>query len=401
MMPIPLLRKIHSLSRCGKIPCCTLFVRCFVIAMFLLSSTAGQVMATSDDTYVEVQQLLDSGKIKEATALLKRRANDDTTDWHARNLLGNLALARGDLKEAERLYREAINCDPAQAELHNNLAILYLKSNQGQKALQELLLAVQLEPENSEALYNLSLIYRANGKNEKALEYLQRSANSDPANVKVQFELISSLLSLGKLKEAAIQCQIVVDHYPDSADVRTDLGFLLLQYNLVDDAAGQFGKAANLNAKEPRAWYGLGLAARRLGQADVAVQAFEKAVQLDGTQTDYLADLGYTLLSRKTPDATQAAEKYLLQAVKAAPNNARSNYLLGLSYTESGNNQQAVEYFTTAYGAGLRTPGFLLHYAKLLIAVGKRDDGRKVANEMLSLPALTAEQKDAAEQLLR
>lgn len=400
-MPSSLPWKIRYYSRYRKIPYYALLVGCFTVTFILLSFIAGQAMATSEDPYAAVQQLLDAGKIKEATGLLERYAKDDTTDWHAPNLLGNLALARGDFKEAERLYQEALYRDPAQAEVHNNLAVLYLKTDQGQKAMQELLLAVQLEPENSEALYNLAMIYQANGKKEEALTYLQRAANSDPANIKTQFELISSLLSEGKLKESAVQCQIVVDHYPESAEVRTDLGFLLLHYNLIDDAAGQFGRAANLDPKEDRAWYGLGLTARRLGQVDVAVQALEKAVQLNDGQPDYLADLGYTLLSRKTPADVKNAEMYLLKAVTTAPNHARSNYLLGLSYTESGNNQQAVKYFSTAYGAGLRTPGFLLHYAKLLSAVGKNDDGRKIAKELLANPSLTGEQKAAAEQLLR
>ena len=375
--------------------------RAIAISFFLLFAISSQAMTISDDPYVQVQQLLDAGKIKEATTLLNRLTKADPADWHAPNLLGNLALAQGDAKSAEQYYLEAINRDPSQAELHNNLAVLYLKGGQGQKALQELLLAVRLEPENSQALFNLATIYQANNTNDKALDYLQRAANSDPANTRIQFELIGSLLAAGKLRESAVQCQIVVDHYPQSAEVRTDLGFLLLHYNLIDDAAGQFGRAANLDPKLARAWYGLGLTARRLGQADVAIQTFEKAVALESSQPDYLSDLGYTLLTRKTPEATAAAERYLQQAVKAAPKHARSNYLLGLFYTEQGNSSKAVGYFATAHIGGLRSPGFLLHYARALLDTGKTKEGRGVAQEALTIPSLSPEQKHAAEQLLR
>ncbi len=378
----------------------------FIVAALLVplsgvKAEQKKTMETSQYSYEQVQELLDSGKLAAAEKYLKKLALDDKKDWNAPNLLGNLALAAGDFDKAYDYYKEALDIDPSQGEIHNNIGVLQLKMKNGQEALNAFLMAVALEPENSEALANVSMMYRAGGDLENAARYLQRAVNAQPDNVTTQFELISTLLALGKLKESAIQCQIVVDHHPNSVQVRTDLGFLLLDNNIIDDAAGQFGKAINLDQNSARSWYGLGLAARRLGQVQTALTAFTKAAALAPDQPDYQADLALTTMSLATPEAIAESEKILLTAVLDTPDHPRLLYLTGLFYDEQNNSSEAINYYRQAYNQGMSHAGFLLKYGALLLETGKTAQGKELLNTVATDPDASEIQRTQVEKLLQ
>ncbi len=378
------------------------------IFLVLLLAGTGPTAAAREKTmpgnnaiYEQVQRLLDTGHVEDARTLLQSIARSNSGDWQALNLLGNLELARGRLDQARDFYRQALERDPSQADIYNNIGVLELKAGRGQKAIGQFLMAIRLDPENVQAMSNLAMIYEANGRKQEAIRYLQRAAIADPAAANLQLKLIAALLDMGRMKDAARQCQILVDHHANNDQVRTDLGFLLFRSNLIDDAAGQFGRAVNINRKNGRAWYGLGLTARRLGQTATAIQAFTRATRLDPDQPDYLADLAMTHMALKTTKAMDKAEAILEDGLRRFPDNRRLLYLAGLFHDQRHHPKQALAYYEKVYARGLRQPEFLLNYAELLLQTGKNPQGRALLSSVLQDKNIAPATRTRAQRLLQ
>jgi tetratricopeptide (TPR) repeat protein len=81
--------------------------------------------------------------------------------------------------------------------------------------------------------------------------------------------------------EAAIRSFAVADSLcPALRGARTGLGFALLRLGKVEESETEFRLAAEADSSDGDAFYGLGLANRRLGRRDRAVAALERALRL-------------------------------------------------------------------------------------------------------------------------
>jgi cytochrome c-type biogenesis protein CcmH len=90
-------------------------------------------------------------------------------------------------------------------------------------------------------------------------------------------------------------------------------------------------------------WYLLGLAYRDTGQFAEAKQAFERAMQLQPSNPDYLASLGETILVIGAANAPQEAEGLFRRAIEFRRDHAQSRYYLATLTDLKGNHQQAVD----------------------------------------------------------
>lgn len=272
------------------------------------TKTVKQSEAVMVDPYAKVQQLLDSGALKQAEAALGKIGADNPIDWASHNILGNFAMAQGRYDEAENHYMKAVEANATRAEIYNNLGVLMLKTAKGNKALEYYLLALKMDPDNAQALYNMAEIYLAQGKTKEGLNYLKRATAVNPTNSAAQFKLIGYLFTLEEFAQVETQCNALLKAHPDDADIRADLGYVLLSYKANDAAAAVFGDAVNKAPKMDRAWYGLGLTALRLGQLDAAEQTFKKAIALQSDRVDYHIDLALTQRARRTTAGRMAAQ---------------------------------------------------------------------------------------------
>ena len=86
---------------------------------------------------------------------------------------------------------------------------------------------------------------------------------------------------LGRRAAAIDDAQRLVQAHPDrSAGDWFNLGFLLEADGQLDEAVNAFRRAVSLDGKLDRAWYGMGLALVRLGRHDEAVQALRRNTEL-------------------------------------------------------------------------------------------------------------------------
>ncbi len=120
--------------------------------------------------------------------------------------------------------------------------------------------------------------------------------------------------------------------FPDDGDVHNNLGNVLMDKELLDEAAASYRRALALRPDMVVAHYNLGTVLKELGDLKEAVACCRRALELNPKLPEVHVNLGNFL---KDSGQLDAALQSYRQALKLAPNNftARSNMLFVMNYS--------------------------------------------------------------------
>ena len=143
---------------------------------------------------------------------------------------------------------------------------------------------VDENPSTPEALYTLAKVWETRGDLIRAVQEFRRALRFDNLP-QVQLSLGKVLLKMGKEPEA----MSALDAAATLPDALIERGKVFYRKGDYDKSQADFGSAAKLAPKDPRAWLGLGLSYDRLGEADQASEAWKTALRLapDDPETHY------------------------------------------------------------------------------------------------------------------
>jgi tetratricopeptide (TPR) repeat protein len=185
--------------------------------------------------------------------------------------------------------------ESTQANIHFDLA---LRQYQGQKlpdAKASLAKALSLVPQHPQANLLLGIIDCQQGKFEDAIAPLKLAAAGLPSNPDPWNNLGVAYFQLGRTDEAADAFERVLALKPASPDVAMNLGVLRLRQKRYPDAEKAFHEAAAAPGASAKAWLGLAEAADGSGDSATAMEARQKALALQSTDTGLRAELGQRL----------------------------------------------------------------------------------------------------------
>jgi len=166
--------------------------------------------------------------------------------------LGVIYWQQGKLDEAVTTFRQAIAVNPNFAEAHYTLGTVLQQKGETDAAIAEFREAIKLAPKNPEIRNTLGNALRAKG---------------DIAGARVEFAEGARLQKLKSNNQAAT--------------FATNTGIQRLKEGDADGAIEMFEKAIGLDPEYAPAHYQLGLALRKKGRQAEAQQAFNRARQLD------------------------------------------------------------------------------------------------------------------------
>lgn len=158
---------------------------------------------------------------------------------------------------------------------------------------------------------------------------------------------------------------------PRDATLHIQLGHLLFEKGDFAGAAGAYQKAAELNSRDWKTFYNLGVALSRLARHADALAAQRRALALNPASPEALAQVG--LLLHKTGDNTGALEM-LDRAVVAAPSQFEPHYYRGTVLAAEGRIADAANAQASAVSASpSRFEGYLA-LGKLLVRLGREGE---------------------------
>jgi len=162
---------------------------------------------------------MQSGRMDEAVALLKRATAVAPRDAEAHSNLGTALQSKGLLLDGLRELQEAARLQPSSDAVRFNLGNGLLAVGRGDEAARELTRAVALNPENADAHFNLAMLLGPRGEVDAAIVHLERVIAIDPRHADAYRNLAMALGLRGRLDEALARARAARRLAPASPEV--------------------------------------------------------------------------------------------------------------------------------------------------------------------------------------
>jgi arylsulfatase A-like enzyme/tetratricopeptide (TPR) repeat protein len=197
---------------------------------------------------------------------------------------------RGRPGEAAALARQLVAARPAMPLGHSLLAEALLQSGRKEEALAAMREAQRRGVASDDLLCQLGLTLAELGRPEEGVEVLRPLAGrGGPQFLEA---LAQALSDAGRQQQAAEALRRALAIDPDDAVAYEEQGMVELRRERWAAARASCERALKLNDQLPRAWNDLGVALYKLGEPAAALDAWQRAVDLDGSLLDALWNLG-------------------------------------------------------------------------------------------------------------
>ena len=227
----------------------------------------------------------------------------------------------GDEAEARDVMVELF---PDLSGAHNDQGVFYSRLGDWDRASAAYRRAIELDPDSHEALKNMGVVYARNGQLAEAHEYYQRSLAVKPKFVEALNAQGLILMQRGDFELAQDRFLRAIGEF-DYAPAYNNLGTAYLRQEVYTEAIGAYQKAIELDGTNAVHHYNLGLALQKADDNEAAVRAFQHAIEL---QPQYgKAYLSMALSHQRSGDLPQARQA-LERLLAVDPQNATARKLL-------------------------------------------------------------------------
>ena len=277
------------------------------------------------------------------------------------------------LQKATAAAQRALQLDDDSSEAHTVLSEAYKSAKNKESSLAELNRAAESAPNSDAAYRDLGNGYSGNGQSKDAIAVCQRALSLNPYYWVNHAALGRVYYDLGDATRAQPEFQKITELCPDSSIGYADLGALHLRQGKWNEAIVQLQKALAL-APDAETYSNLGTAYFFLKRYEEAVKAYEKAVQINGSQDEVLwGNLGDAYRWLGQPDKARGAYKKAIAIAQMESDN-KSAYVLsdiGLLYGKMGEQAQAVHYTELAIAKSPKSIQLIYSEAQVYCLVGQ------------------------------
>ncbi|MEI1278878.1 tetratricopeptide repeat protein [Leptospira venezuelensis] len=246
--------------------------------------------SSPDDPYLTYNLALSyfkKGEIPQAEEQFKlvvMRARGGKLAAISNSYLGNISYNRGDYVSAEHYFREAATITPNDAKALYNLSIVLKKNGKLEESVKYLELANQAGSNDPELFRSIAEGFEQLNQGEQSINALQKGLKYNPNNLDLLFQLAETYYNKGNLLAAEETYRRIVDSTPGDSFTETallNLGVVLDQMERYGEAITYLNRVLDLNPKNAKAYYNLGLVYKHTGNGTQAIENFRKASYLD------------------------------------------------------------------------------------------------------------------------
>lgn len=343
-------------------------------------------MAALDQTMAAAAQHHGEGRLAKAALVCQAVLRADPNHFEALSLLGVVLCRTGRLSHGIRLFRRAEAIRPDDGATLDRLGdALYVQGNlAGAIAVYQRLIVLQ--PDWVAPHCKLGIALQDQGKTAEAVAVYRRAISLDPQAPKPYFNLAISLRRDGKLDEAAAcyaRAITLKPHYPEAF---LNLGNVLMDKGRFADAALAYRHAAEGDLRpetagsgaqpssqfRAHAWTNLGIALKKQGDYDAALDAHRRAIALAPDYAVAHNNLGVLLQDRGRFNEAMAAHR---EAIRLDPKFGTAHSNLGVALKEQGRIPEAIAAHRRAVAAEPDHPKVHFNLAAALLMAGEFDEG--------------------------
>ncbi|MDW8325659.1 MAG: tetratricopeptide repeat protein, partial [Anaerolineales bacterium] len=303
--------------------------------------------------------------------------------------LAEAYLAADRRTEALTALREACAADPRSAATHRQLGLLLRRTGRPQEAVEALRQALALRPGDWRTLYELGLALEDMRRPVEARAAFQQAVLARPDDPAPYFDLGRLTLMLhdkgmpdATPQQALLALNEAVERAPDHAEAHA---LLAHAQHLAGDAEGaleSYQRALHLSPRRTDWSLGLGEVCLQLNRPDVALAALQEAMQhAPHDPRVHLACTRAYLQNQLWAEAAHSAEA----ALKLDPENVELHTLLAQALSRLGQLGRAAFVWERATRLAPRDAELKIQYARCLLELKRVEDARGVLAQALAL----------------
>lgn len=252
--------------------------------------------------------------------------------------------AGGDLASAETFFNKALKLDEQSVDARINLAKIALQRKDLETARAYLQQAIKIDQKQIPAYYLLANIESRAGERQAALDVYQSLLQIDPNQLEALYMSGILQLDLGDLPAVEKNVAALLAKFPRRAEGERLKGMLLFRQAQYPDAVQALQSSLRLQP-HVLAYFFLGLSYYSQNQPELALNQFQKALDLQPNFERVRILVAMTLLKQKRlEDAIQAVE----QVLQINKNNAYAYNILGSALIATGKYDRGMEALKTA-----------------------------------------------------
>jgi tetratricopeptide (TPR) repeat protein len=281
-------------------------------------------------------------------------AVEKRTEAHSRYISAQLHAFNDDTAGAAEEYYQAALADPASEELVQEAvrALLQAKPKQPERALEVLTKATAQPGASGELFARLAMVYSLAGQKEQAIEASRKAIQKAPKSLQgyqhlaqIHFQSGNTDAGLEALDQAGREPDVDAPFLVELAELYTAFGRALPPEKIKPRALEALNRAAKLSLHNPLFLTKMAEGFASLGEADKAVEMYEKMLEMfpafPGLR-EKLADIYLRKQDRKR------AMELLKSIVRDDPINPRAYFVLGDLALQDAKPKEAVEYLNKA-----------------------------------------------------
>ncbi len=293
--------------------------------------------------------LLNSGRIPEATHVLRGLLAIDPQNAPAWTMLGTIGLNEGNPQTAEGLFRRALAIQKRNVDALLQLGIAQLMQGNRQDGLKSLDAAVSVKPGHLAANYNLGLALLQDSEFEKAAKCFSKVIRKDKKHAAAHLNLGIALAQLGDKKTALKHFRNACRLDPANPEAKFNFAMAQTESGQYRDAVPALEELAKAH-KDASIHRGLAEALERSGQLAEAAEAYRSTIKLNPLLVE--AQNNLALLQEKL-GLFEESEARLDQLAKDHPEKWQQSINLAGFYLRNNRLEEAA---TLAHDLALKHP---------------------------------------------
>jgi len=257
------------------------------VFVIVFSASALAALASPGEKALAVRALLDEGvrlfqarRYTEALNWFEKALQLDSQDADAELLSGRALLELKEPLEAIDHFQRSIELRPSEPSAQIPLCRAYLELARFLDAATACRKASETVTTSAFAFSAAGNAFFELGRFDEAREMFQRAIVISPEDATAYSNLSSTQAAMGQLPEAAESVRTAIRLRPDFADARIKLGFYLIGLCSYREGIATLQQAIDDNLGDERAYMGIAIAEKDLGQFNKAIQAARKATTL-------------------------------------------------------------------------------------------------------------------------
>lgn len=210
--------------------------------------------------------------------------------------------------EADEILSRVERSEPALFSFPFERGVTFLAWDKPREAAEEFRKAIALNPSFDQAWAGLGRAASALGDEKEALEALSFAVRLNPRNYLARRSLAGAYWRQNQPEKAEIELAQVVREHPDFAEARAERGIALAKLKRYRDAIAELRAASDHGYRGALVYYHLGLSYAEIGDATLAIEAYQKAVTVDPNCAPAYA--GLALQYRERGELSKARQCY-------------------------------------------------------------------------------------------